>query len=402
MKSLGIIIENDDIDSDLDSLAFFVNEIYRKCKEEGITPTVVTAWITDLIDFSSENYQYLYENSKNDMKMLSKGNQTGGKRTLTFVSVISDFIEKKKELGDLSKKGKKISEEINQYELQKRELIEKMERLEQERQSFIVYYNRFMKLSNTLMKDCNIDLKKDLEPITKLFSDFKENGYDVTIIVEEYNKAVKLKWEIAQNEAQIRWYQKQLTSLQNDISAHQSRLDMHKKNWDIYQQLDKMKFEIEELNQLWLTVSEIARNIGDPFKDFDMIENPVAYFIKDVEDNYYDKLKFEDIVDKKRDELIMINVQLNNSRQNLLLQPFIGSVLLSLHQAGISEQDIIEINQVVRDNLLDKNLSIISLESEKENDNVNPTEKKKGGKVLIEELKNMVALKLRLRCNPNI
>lgn len=92
--------------------------------------------------------------------MLSKGNQTGGKRTLTFVSVISDFIEKKKELGDLSKKGKKISEEINQYELQKRELIEKMERLEQERQSFIVYYNRFMKLSNTLMKDCNIDLKK--------------------------------------------------------------------------------------------------------------------------------------------------------------------------------------------------------------------------------------------------
>lgn len=98
----------------------------------------------------------------------------------------------------------------------------------------------------------------------------------------------------------------------------------------------------------------------------------------------------------------MINVQLNNSRQNLLLQPFVGSALLSLHQAGISEQDIIEINQVVRDNLLDKNLSIISLESEKENDNVNPTEKKNGGKVLIEELKNMVALKLRLRCNPNI
>ena len=121
LKGLGIIIENDDIDSDLDSLAFFVNEIYRKCKEEGITPTIVTAWITDLLDFSSENYQNLYENSKKGMKMLSKGNQNGGKRTLTFVSVISDFIEKKKkELGDLFKKGKNISEEINRYELQKR------------------------------------------------------------------------------------------------------------------------------------------------------------------------------------------------------------------------------------------------------------------------------------------
>lgn len=269
----------------------------------------------------------------------------------------------------------------------KRELIEKIERLEQERQSIVALHNTFIKLSNILKKDCNIDLKKDLGPITKLFSDFKENGYDVTSIVDEYNKAVKLKWEIAQNEALIRWYQEQLTSLHNNISAHQSRLDMHKKNWDIYQQLEAMKFGIEELKQLWLTVSEIARNRGDPLKDFDMIDNPVAYFIKDVEDNYYDKLKFEDRVNKKRDELIMINAQLNNSRQNLLLQPFIGSALLSLHQAAISEQDIIEINQVVQDNLLDKNLSIISLESEKENNNVNPTEKKKGWKVLIEESK---------------
>jgi hypothetical protein len=55
LKELGIIIENDDIDSDLDSLSFFTNEIYIKCKEVGITSTVVTAWITDLMDFSTEN-----------------------------------------------------------------------------------------------------------------------------------------------------------------------------------------------------------------------------------------------------------------------------------------------------------------------------------------------------------
>lgn len=60
-----------------------------------------------------------------------------------------------------------------------------------------------------------------------------------------------------------------------------------------------MKFGIDELQQLWLTVSEIAKNKGDPLQDFDMIENPVAFFIKDVEENYYDKLKFEDRVEKK-------------------------------------------------------------------------------------------------------
>ena len=61
-----------------------------------------------------------------------------------------------------------------------------------------------MKLDKILWEDCEIDLKKDLESFTKLFSDFKENGYDVTSIVAEYNKAVKLKWDIAQNETQIR------------------------------------------------------------------------------------------------------------------------------------------------------------------------------------------------------
>lgn len=96
LKGLGITIENDDIDSDLNSLSFFVNEIYKKCKEKGMTSTVVTTWIADLLNFSTENYQYLYESSEKRTKMLSNRNQSKEKRALTFVSVISDFIEQKK------------------------------------------------------------------------------------------------------------------------------------------------------------------------------------------------------------------------------------------------------------------------------------------------------------------
>jgi hypothetical protein len=194
LKGLKIIIENDDIDSDLDSLSFFINEIYIKCKEGGIAPTVVTTWITDLMDFSTENYGYSYENDKNEIKMSSKENQTGRKEPLTFVSVISDFIEQeKRELVDLSKKRKNLSEEINQKELQKRELVEKIKKLEQESQSIIVYRSTFRNIDNILSEECGIDLKKDLESFTKLFSDFKGNGYDATSIVAEYNKARKLE-----------------------------------------------------------------------------------------------------------------------------------------------------------------------------------------------------------------
>ena len=230
LKGLGIAIENDDIDSDLNSLFYFVNEIYKKCEEVGITPNVVTAWIDDLLYFSTENYGYLYESSKNHTERPSNENQNSEKRALTFVSVVSDFVEqKKRKLGDLSEQEKKIRKEIKVYELQKTDLIGKIKILEQQRQSIIGLHNTFMKLDKILRDDCGIDIKKDLGPITKLFIDFKENGYNVTNIVTEYNKAVKLRWDIAQNEKQIEAYQKKLTDLSNEIHACQSILNINRK-----------------------------------------------------------------------------------------------------------------------------------------------------------------------------
>jgi hypothetical protein len=84
-----------------------------------------------------------------------------------------------------------------------------------------------------------------------------------------------------------------------------------------------------------------------------MIENPIAFFIKDVEDNYYDKLYFEDRVKEKRNELAMLQEQLNSSRRYLSMQPFIGPLLLSLYKKGITEQEIADMNQLFQEYLLE-------------------------------------------------
>ena len=131
-----------------------------------------------------------------------------------------------------------------------------------------------------------------------------------------------------------------------------------------------------------------------------MIENPVAYFMKDVEENYYDKLKFEDRVKEKRTELAMLNEQLKMSRQNLSLQPFIGSTLFSLFQKGINEQDIIEINQVFQDSLLLQNLSIDNSKNERESPDANDNkhnEKEKGWRMLTEEIKRYGGIKAAIK-----
>jgi uncharacterized protein YeeX (DUF496 family) len=365
-----------------------------------MNPTVVTAWIDDILNFSTENYGYLYENGEKGMKRVSTKNQNSEKTPLTFVSVISDFVEqKKKELGDLSEREKKMGEQINVYDYQKRDLLEKIGILEQKRQSIIVLHNTFMKLDKILWEDCKIDLKKDLESFTKLFSDFKENGYDVTSIVAEYNKAIKLRWDIAQNDAQIRDQQKRLAILHSDISFHQSILDVHRKNFEIYKQLETMKFGIDDLQQLWLTVSEIARDIGDPLKDFDMIEDPVAFFIKDVEENYCDKLKFEVRVKKKRNELVLVNEQLNISRQNLSMQPIIGPLLLSLYQKGITEQEITDINQLFQNYMLETAKTNNNKDSKNEsNTNVeNPLNIDRGYQIFIDELKKYGGIKAAIK-----
>jgi len=83
------------------------------------------------------------------------------------------------------------------------------------------------------------------------------------------------------------------------------------------------------------------------------LKTQLLFFIKDVEDNYYNKLKFEDRVKEKRNELAMLNSQLNINRDNLSLQPVIGPLLLSLYKKGITEQDLTDMNQLFQDYLLE-------------------------------------------------
>jgi hypothetical protein len=160
-----------------------------------------------------------------------------------------------------------------------------------------------------------------------------------------------------------------------------------------------MKFGIGELQQLWLTVLEITKSIGDPLKDFDMIENPVAFFIKDVEDNYYDKLKFEDRVKQKRNELAMLNEQINKSKQVLYMHPFIGPLLLSLYQKGITEQEITDMNQLFQNYLLETSKTDNNWDNQNESDtNVkNTLDKGRGYQTFIDELKKYGGIKASIK-----
>ncbi len=102
-----------------------------------------------------------------------------------------------------------------------------------------------------------------------------------------------------------------------------------------------MEFGLKELKQLRYSLLEIAEvnNIS--------IYDASSKFLKDLEDQYDTKLGFESKVKEKREELDKLNNQINFDRRMLQATPFIGPALSDLFKKGVSEQDIIDINQLV-------------------------------------------------------
>jgi hypothetical protein len=70
-------------------------------------------------------------------------------------------------------------------------------------------------------------------------------------------------------------------------------------------------------------------------------------FFKDIEEEYDNKFGFEIKVQEKKKEIYQLKNQLNADRLALQLQPFVGTVLQNLFQNGVSEEDIINMNDLV-------------------------------------------------------
>ena len=102
-----------------------------------------------------------------------------------------------------------------------------------------------------------------------------------------------------------------------------------------------MDLGLHKLKQLRGTILEIADANNIP------AEEAVTKFLKDVEDQYDEKLGFENEVNERKAELTLANKALNNSRQSLWFNPLISPALSYLFQKGLSEQDIIGISQLI-------------------------------------------------------
>jgi hypothetical protein len=204
------------------------------------------------------------------------------------------------------------------------------------------YLSFFHSLEIELKKNHDINLKDDILSFSQVIDDFKGHGYKAHEIINEYLKPRCLKLDIATKEAHIRVLSKQKASSNNSILSLDSEVSIHRQTMNIYTNLEGMGFGLKELKQLWHSIREIAEanNISP--------KEAVSKFLKDIDEQYDDKLGFDSKVKEKEEELAQLKNKINHNRLMFRPEPSIGPTLSHLLQKGITEQDIIGISQLVQ------------------------------------------------------
>ncbi len=213
----------------------------------------------------------------------------------------------------------------------------------QKEKSLLSYLDWYGKLKKELWVNYGIEMEWDIQRFAQLVNDFKNHGYNASKIISEYLKALSLRQEIKTNESNIQTLQKQVTVLNNSVLSLGSQVSMHRQTLYAFSEMEAMKFGMNELKQLWLTILEIAEANSIPR------ELAVTKFLKDVDEQYNMKIGFEVRVNSKRRDLQSLNNQITHNQLILQATPFVGPALHNLFQNGVSEKDIIGINQLVQE-----------------------------------------------------
>ncbi|MDQ6723094.1 MAG: hypothetical protein M3Z01_02345 [Thermoproteota archaeon] len=393
LNNLGIKDDDDDdgcskdfaVNNQYNELSTFLQDIYLICKNLGVTPSHISLWIKDLHDFHSkskfnidrspallEKDDMVYDkkpiaspiistasfhshnNKLEDAPNIDDNYNTKpnaisklkddfhGQIKIPFTSQVSLYIsQKKQEYSKLEIYQKNLEDNIKNLEIQKNTITDKLDQLYKKEKFALSHIKWFYNLEKALWESYSIKIKDDIQSFSQLFNDFKEHGYDASIIIQEYLKSLSIKLEIKTHEADISRLSLQRASLNNSVLSLESQVDIHKQTLDRYSRLEAMNFGLKELNQLWLTILEIARANNIPS------DEAVSKFLKDIDEQYDNKLGFESKVQEKKSELFHLKNQLNSDRLAIQLQPSIVPTLQNLFQNGVIEEDIINMNHLI-------------------------------------------------------
>jgi prefoldin subunit 5 len=180
----------------------------------------------------------------------------------------------------------------------------------------------------------------DISKLAKLVNSLKQYEYNVENVINEFSNLEGLRLEHQYLQETVPSLESKRAELKRECSTLQTWISIHNQVLSKYHDLEVMGFGLNQLQFLWTTVREIARENNKP------VEEAVTKFLSDVERQYNSKVGFESNVESSRNELNKLNQEQARLRTELLLLPLVGPKLVKLTQSGVTEQDIIDIAAV--------------------------------------------------------
>src|ERR1043165_5755809 len=137
----------------------------------------------------------------------------------------------------------------------------------------------------------------DISKFAKAVNGIRQYGYDVGKVISEFSESQSLKTRHKMLEDSVRMLQNEHNYLGQKCSSLENTVNSHEQIISIFKDLDGMGFGLEELKLLWNTINEIAVANNIPLN-----EAPQK-FVKDIEEQYGNKLGFESKVQNLKTEV---------------------------------------------------------------------------------------------------
>ena len=261
---------------------------------------------------------------------------------IPLISRISYFIEqKKKEIKHLENSKKSIYQDIDQLDKRKESILSDLTKtIEKEKRAFS-YLQWYNSLKQELHVKYHLAIEEKFGEFAKTINDFKDYDFDASTIINEYKEIESLRQERTFIQAVINSNAPVRNDLLNQIAQLQDQINYSKHTLNIYSELLKIGFGLKELKQLHGTVVEIS--LANEIKR----DEAVYKFIKDIENQYDKKLGLETTINNLKSQKKKLEDEVPQYQWYLQLQGIVAPIIFHLNSNGVTNENIIYINQLV-------------------------------------------------------
>ncbi|MDQ3903535.1 MAG: hypothetical protein M3247_07845 [Thermoproteota archaeon] len=298
-----------------ESFDSFIQDVYNRCKAIGLSPENIYSHMKDLVLFSTNGLP---------------------------LSKIGDYLNEK------TQEKRKLEEEIQRLGIQATELKQEEKSCEalrdkalREKEMTINEIKWYYNFKEELRKfSIQVD---DIPEFARLIHNIHQHsGYDVEKVINEFWSLEMLRTNRAALQNDIDFLKRQIDELNNLRSVLESEVNTHNQAISAYNKLNDMGFGLKELDFVVNTVKEIAVENGLETRE------AVSKFLSDVQEQYNMKVGFEQKLQNMREEVNKLAKEQEKLRTELLLSPVLRPTLLRLIQSGLSEQDIINVADIIK------------------------------------------------------